>query len=174
VDDCSGTDIIVECAFRSHFCIPCATKPYLAILERVPDIFVGTASQMLPLVEIVTHELARAFSENGITMPPWRSAQSVMSKWSPQRATDRLPSSGGASPQMAHALLDAAPEGHSHGTAGALGNTRPGRQDLLARSSYGTGTQGLRNRMGGSPVLSVKFGFASPRSPSERCTSHGT
>jgi hypothetical protein len=163
----------VECAFRSHFCIPCATKAYLAILERVPEIFVGTASHMLPLVEIVTHELARAFAENGITMPPWRSAQSVMSKWSPQRATDRLPSSAEASPPSIRTMRDPAPEGHLRGTAQALGQTRSGNQRLSGRSSYGTGSLGLRSKGGGSPVLSVKFGFASPHLPSH-CSSHGS
>ena len=136
----------------------------------------GTVAHMLPLVEVVTHELAAAFAEAGVTMPPWRSARSVMSKWAPQRATDRLPSSGGASPTAAPpmgpwlrstsedaATADGAPGGASD--AGAPGRIRAGVISRPRSSAYGrqpSCSLGERAPSGGSPVLSVKFGFASP------------
>jgi hypothetical protein len=53
---------------------------------------------MSPLVELISQEMARSFSESGITMPPWRASKAIMSKWAPQRAVDKLPSEA-ASPR---------------------------------------------------------------------------
>lgn len=55
---------------------------------------------MAPVVELITHEMSKAFAEAGVTMPPWRGSRAVMSKWAPQKATDLLPSEA-ASPQAA-------------------------------------------------------------------------
>jgi uncharacterized protein (TIGR01615 family) len=173
LDDSEERDIVIECAFSSHFRIPCATKAYLALLDTVPEVFVGSLARMLPLVDLMTRELARSFADMGVTMPPWRSARSVMSKWAPQKATDRMPS-GTSSPRSGTKLpslenghpclprvLSHPRQGHSARitNAGALTQsgevTRRGRVDSSGRQLFA-------QKSGGSPVMSVKVGFDFP------------
>jgi PDDEXK-like family of unknown function len=82
----------VEVNFREHFLIPCATAAYSSFYENLPTVFVGPLHRMAPLVELVSHEMSRSFADTGVTMPPWRGSRAIMSKWAPQKATDRLPS----------------------------------------------------------------------------------
>lgn len=98
--DCAGTEIVVETAFSEHFLIPCATPAYDSFYENLPAVFVGPIHQMAPLVELISNEMSRSFAEAGVTMPPWRGCRAIMSKWAPQKATDRLPSEA-ASPRGA-------------------------------------------------------------------------
>lgn len=98
--DSAGTEIVVECGFSEHFLIPCATPAYSSFYENLPSVFVGPIQRMAPLVELIVHEMSRSFAEEGITMPPWRASKAIMSKWAPQKATDRLPSEA-ASPRGA-------------------------------------------------------------------------
>lgn len=165
---------MVECAFDSHFRIPCATSAYQELLSHVPEVFVGPLQRMLPLVDLMTQELSRSFASAGITMPPWRSARSVMSKWAPQKATDRLPSEAGASPKSAKSQQHlphnstnvgaagsaraAAAEGSGRSDAGALGqHVRSGAQARQIKQTY------KQRHGGGSPVPTVKLGFDSPQ-----------
>lgn len=90
----------MECGFSEHFLIPCATPAYSSFYESLPPVFVGPIHQMAPLVELISHEMSRSFAEEGVTMPPWRASRAIMSKWAPQKATDRLPSEA-ASPRGA-------------------------------------------------------------------------
>eukprot|EP00892_Ulva_mutabilis_P000211 jgi/Ulvmu1/10190/UM006_0146.1 len=95
--DSKGSDVVVECGFHDHFRIPCATRAYSKLFDQLPAVYVGTVQNMSPLVELISHEMSRSFLEKGVTMPPWRGARALMSKWSPQRSIDRLP--GQASPR---------------------------------------------------------------------------
>jgi uncharacterized protein (TIGR01615 family) len=193
-DACAGKELIVECAFREHFRIPCASDAYSALLAAVPAVFVGTAAAMAPIVELLTHEMARAFADRGLTMPPWRSARSMMSKWAPQRATDRLPHCGalsGRSTSPTAAPLKMADSSRMHDmrasapahvraapalARGAMAVPTRGDAGALPRTEHATGhsSRSLLGRNqhrpfgGGSPVLSVKVGFEYPRG-SSRC-----
>lgn len=89
--DSKGSDMVVECGFHDHFRIPCATRAYSKLFDQLPGVYVGTVQNMSPLVELISHEMSRSFLEKGVTMPPWRGARALMSKWSPQRSVDRLP-----------------------------------------------------------------------------------
>lgn len=95
--DSKGSEVVVECGFHDHFRIPCATAAYSKLFDQLPAIYVGTTENMSPLVDVISREMARSFLEKGVTMPPWRGAKALMSKWMPQRAIDRLP--GQASPR---------------------------------------------------------------------------
>ena len=89
--DESGIDLIVECNFRENFTIPCTTPRYVKLLSCVPEVFVGTVEWLLPIVQAVATEMNLAFASHNLTKPPWRNAQSMMSKWAPQRSKDWLP-----------------------------------------------------------------------------------
>ena len=187
--DSCGSDIVVECAFSSHFRIPCATRAYQDLLAHLPDVFVGPLQRMLPLVDLMTRELSHSFSEAGITMPPWRSARSVMSKWAPQKATGPPAERGGLSEVQRRVqayLQQAATSAERAGaarvgasSAAACAHTHDaGALEQAARDGARDCAQARRIKPpykqrsgGGSPVLSVKLGFASPQAlNSSACT----
>lgn len=92
-------EYIVEPHFREQFSIPHATPAYAELLACVPEEFVGESSRLVPVVEALCEAMAASFEACGLTLPPWRRTSSMLSKWLPARARDRLvPSSSGASP----------------------------------------------------------------------------
>ena len=68
---------------RDQFSLCNQTCRYTHLLSFLPDIFVGQHSRLSSLVRLIASEMELAFSETGITMPPWRQAASMMSKWKP-------------------------------------------------------------------------------------------
>jgi hypothetical protein len=47
-----------------------------------------SARRLKPLVQALCGEMSAAFAAEGMPCPPWRSAESVLSKWLPLRARD--------------------------------------------------------------------------------------
>eukprot|EP00891_Asterochloris_glomerata_P001866 jgi/Astpho2/1866/Aster-00391 len=78
-------ELILDPSFREQFEIPHATVPYQQVLQVVPEEFVGTASRLVPLVQTLCAEMAAAFRASGATLPPWRWAKSMLSKWLPAK-----------------------------------------------------------------------------------------
>jgi uncharacterized protein (TIGR01615 family) len=94
--DCT---LIVDPLFREQFAIPQPSATYEALLELVPLEFVGTASRLIPLVQCLCAEMVASFEANGLTLPPWRRAQSMLSKWLPTKSRDTaVPNSSVGSP----------------------------------------------------------------------------
>ena len=81
-------DFLVEARFRDHFKIPQPTMRYEGLLEMVPEVVVATPSSLSGLVQLVCSEMALAFGQMGLSLPPWRQAKSLLSKWLPTRAKD--------------------------------------------------------------------------------------
>ena len=73
--------VIVEPNFREHFSIASATPAYRRLLAATPGEFVGSVSRLAALVELLSEGVRGAFAEQGLPLPPWRRAKSVMSKW---------------------------------------------------------------------------------------------
>jgi len=55
------------------------------LLSLVPSEFVGTPSRLKPLVKLLCLEMEQTFQEKGLTWPPWRQAESMISKWLPTK-----------------------------------------------------------------------------------------
>ena len=103
VDACSGCGDTVS-SNRPKFAIdlvvppllswPCAELPAalkcLAASNRLSvvraQVYVGAAIE--PLVDFLCSELAAAFRAEGATLPPWRAADAMLSKWRPRRSVD--------------------------------------------------------------------------------------
>lgn len=83
-----GTEFIVEPSFRCQFEIPHPTEEYRSVLESIPAVFVGTASRLTPLVQVLCAEMADSFETQGLTLPPWRRTGAMLSKWLPAKAKD--------------------------------------------------------------------------------------
>jgi uncharacterized protein (TIGR01615 family) len=87
--DFKDSTLIVDPLFREQFAIPQPTATYAALLELVPLEFVGTASRLIPLVQCLCAEMVASFEAKGLTLPPWRRAQSMLSKWLPTKSRDK-------------------------------------------------------------------------------------
>lgn len=87
--DFQGIHYIVEPHFRQHFEITHPTEAYLQVLDEVPQEYVGTAARLIPVVQAVCGAMIASFDAKGLTLPPWRRTQSMLSKWLPSKASDR-------------------------------------------------------------------------------------
>ena len=79
---------IVDPCFKEQFEIPHVNARYARILEDVPVSFIGTEEQVIAVVEIMSKEISRAFQQANATLPPWRQAASMLSKWQPRKSED--------------------------------------------------------------------------------------
>jgi uncharacterized protein (TIGR01615 family) len=70
-------DYIIELDFRDRFNIANPTSFYSTCLASVPEVWVGSLEQLLPLVELLCSEMCMAFEERNLDMPPWRSHSKV-------------------------------------------------------------------------------------------------
>ena len=73
--------VVVEPHFRENFSIASATPTYRRLLGAAPGEYVGSVSRLAAIVELLSEGVKRAFAEQGLPLPPWRRAKSVMSKW---------------------------------------------------------------------------------------------
>lgn len=87
-DDFKEATYIVDPLFKEQFQIPQPSPVYSAVLDMLPEEFVGTASRLIPLVQCLCAEMAVSFESQGLTLPPWRRAQSMLSKWLPTKLHD--------------------------------------------------------------------------------------
>lgn len=96
--------LIVDPRFKEQFLIAHPTTDYEAVLEAIPQVFVGTLSKLEAAVKVICREMTRAFQEMGLSLPPWRTLSATMSKWSPAQlkqlaqklTTSTLPATGRA------------------------------------------------------------------------------
>lgn len=94
--DYKDVPYIVDPAFKEQFEIPSPSASYAALLELLPTEFVGTSSRLVPLVQNLCAEMVASFEANGLTLPPWRRSQSMLTKWLPSRSRDVCISAGAA------------------------------------------------------------------------------
>lgn len=79
---------VVDPRFRDQFEIAHTTPRYSRILAAVGPEFVGSQDRLNKVVEILCAEMARAFSESGTPLPPWRQFAAMLSKWQPRRSEE--------------------------------------------------------------------------------------
>lgn len=84
----SAVRYIVDPHFKEQFEIAHVTDRYNAILMTVPSVYVGSEDRIGPLVEFLCSEMSLAFSQHQAVLPPWRQANSMLSKWRPRRSLD--------------------------------------------------------------------------------------
>ncbi|XP_006302608.2 uncharacterized protein LOC17894769 [Capsella rubella] len=72
---------IIETNLTGEFEIARPTKRYLAILNQVPRVFVGTSEELKHFVRIMCHEMRRSMKHVGIHVPPWRRNGYMQAKW---------------------------------------------------------------------------------------------
>jgi hypothetical protein len=70
---------------REQFHIPQPTPAYEDLMLVLPAVFVGTTDRLGPLVQLVCEEMSVAFEARSMTLPPWRQAKAMLSKWMPTK-----------------------------------------------------------------------------------------
>lgn len=142
------TECIIDPSFAEQWTNARSTPAYAAIIEALPQVYVGSAVE--PLVDYLCQELAASFSCEGVTLPPWRSVEAMLSKWRPRRSIDRAMSSDqGQGPPM----VPSSAFGGSLVSRAALGR-RPAKSQRLSATGLcrGSSTPSPRSSPGaGSP-----------------------
>jgi len=116
-----SVNYLVDPKFREQFEIAHATPRYEAALAAAPADFVGTEERIVPLVELLCAEMSAAFRAAGATLPPWRQAGAMLSKWRPRRSED----AGAKSPGAAAATVNVRATAGRAPAGGGAGAARP-------------------------------------------------
>ena len=71
----------MEPRLREQFEIPRPSAAYAASLNVLPAVFVGSAQRLAFLVAWMAARLRAAFDAEGMHVPPWRSARTMLAMW---------------------------------------------------------------------------------------------
>lgn len=80
--------LVVEPRFREQFAIAHPTAEYEALLQAVPACFVGSVANLESIVKLLCEQMVAAFKIQGLPVPPWRTRQALLSKWSPTQLAE--------------------------------------------------------------------------------------
>jgi hypothetical protein len=114
----------------------------------VPLCYVGTVGRLDAVVTFICEEMAAAFKQQGLPVPPWRSRAAMLSKWAPQQLSALAAKIAGvrrAAPQAGEAVCSAGSGGP--GAAGVAAHAqlccgeRPAAQ-TLAHAAAGSAPAG--------------------------------
>ncbi|XP_023548668.1 uncharacterized protein LOC111807255 [Cucurbita pepo subsp. pepo] len=76
-----GERLLIDIDFRSEFEIARSTGMYKAILQLLPNIFVGKPDRLGQIVSIVSEAARQSLKKKGMHFPPWRKAEYMRAKW---------------------------------------------------------------------------------------------
>ncbi len=79
---------LVDIAFREHFLLASSTPEYDSFLAALPSVFVGTLGVLQPMITTASAAMAHTYRTLGISIPPWRSASALMTKFQPVHFID--------------------------------------------------------------------------------------
>ncbi|GLC45620.1 hypothetical protein PLESTB_001786400 [Pleodorina starrii] len=157
--DFEGVEFIVEPRFREHFSISHPTEEYSELLSHAPDVFVGVGARLVPIVQTLCGAMADSFERKGLTLPPWRRTQAMLSKWLPNRARDVSFGRGSAPP---HRPAATAPPSHQH-APGAAPPPLPPPAVAAAAGPFGRISDPLFTRVGTNSSISSHLVNAGPQ-----------
>ncbi|GAX77427.1 hypothetical protein CEUSTIGMA_g4872.t1 [Chlamydomonas eustigma] len=122
-----GSGLVIDPNFKDQFHTPNMTQRYSKIWSMLPDVFVGQASQLSPLLQLLCYELSLVFESQGKQLPPWRTFPATVGRWLSNCCVDlAIPASAGpgASSQVSKIMLSAQVTSSSQSSK-RLGNQRP-------------------------------------------------
>eukprot|EP00253_Pinus_taeda_P032702 PITA_32702 len=73
--------LFVDIDFRAQFEIARPIDEYTALLQRIPNLFVGKAEKLCGIVKIMCNAARRSLRERGMCIPPWRKYRYMQAKW---------------------------------------------------------------------------------------------
>ncbi|KAI8477322.1 MAG: hypothetical protein J3K34DRAFT_399037 [Monoraphidium minutum] len=68
-----------------------ASPAYAALLAALPEVVVGGAEGLAPLVGFLCEQMEKAFRAAGGALPPWRTSEYMLAAWFPADAADEAP-----------------------------------------------------------------------------------
>jgi uncharacterized protein (TIGR01615 family) len=127
-------ECIIDPSFAEQWGIARPTPAYAHMVAALPQVYVGAAIE--PLVDFLCSELAAAFRAEGATLPPWRAADAMLSKWRPRRSVDCDMLAPNGSYRAPHSPFDAA---MAHLSRRSAGSSRPSKSQRLSGVAGGGG-----------------------------------
>ncbi|GJR17712.1 hypothetical protein Tco_0966239 [Tanacetum coccineum] len=85
--------LIIDIDFRSEFQIARSTKRYKAVLQTLPQIFVGKLDHLQKIINIVSNAAKQSLKKIRMPLPSWRRADYVKAKCSHLALTSPTPQS---------------------------------------------------------------------------------
>lgn len=80
-DGGSSERYIIDIDFRSHFEIARAVKPYNALLDSLPPVYVGPMTKLKQFLQTMVEAARFSLKQNSMPLPPWRSLAYLETKW---------------------------------------------------------------------------------------------
>eukprot|EP00899_Mesostigma_viride_P020061 jgi/Mesvir1/28056/Mv04656-RA.1 len=75
--------VIVEPNLRQELLIARPSIEYAALLDCLPDVFVGSKDKLLKIVNFMAAAMAASFEMSGMSTAPWRNRRALLSNWFP-------------------------------------------------------------------------------------------
>lgn len=97
---------LVDIDFRAQFEMARPTKEYSAMVELLPNIFVGKAEKINQIIKIMCDAAKRSLKKKTMHIPPWRKYRYMRAKWlgSYRRTTNPVPVSISSLPPSSRTL----------------------------------------------------------------------
>ncbi|XP_010504268.1 PREDICTED: uncharacterized protein LOC104781324 [Camelina sativa] len=73
--------VLIDIDFQSKFEIARPSKTYKSISKTLPYVYVGQVDRLKKLVVFVSEAAKNSLRKKGLSMPPWRRAEYVLTKW---------------------------------------------------------------------------------------------
>ncbi|XP_042404903.1 uncharacterized protein LOC121995151 [Zingiber officinale] len=82
VDAVVGVDhLLVDAGFRSEFEVARPSKTYRAIIQLLPQVFVGQPHRLQHIVVVASEAAWQSLKKNGLHVPSWRRHEYMRIKW---------------------------------------------------------------------------------------------
>jgi len=80
--------IVIDPQFKELFALAKPSHRYKRIYESIPAVFVGSMNALQQAVGILTKEVEQSFEEVLLSIPTWRTYDSIITKWLPKKWKD--------------------------------------------------------------------------------------
>lgn len=74
-------ELIVDINFQAQFEIARRTSQYVAALQSLPTVFVGTAATLEQVLRLMSEAAKASLEQSDMHLPPWRTLEYMRSKW---------------------------------------------------------------------------------------------
>ncbi|WOL15264.1 hypothetical protein Cni_G24045 [Canna indica] len=86
-----GDRFLLDVDFRSEFEVARASRTYRAVLQQLPQVFVGRPDRLQQIVAVASEAARQSLKKKGLHVPPWRRAEYMKAKWlSPYQRTTAM------------------------------------------------------------------------------------
>ena len=77
----TSTPFILDPHFKAQFDVQHPSASYKAVMDSVPDVYIGSYQRLEGLVRILCCQMQKSFEMAQRALPPWRTVNSMLSRW---------------------------------------------------------------------------------------------